>query len=57
MRGISQDTPGASLSLGQVLIAHGDTVIEPEDHIILFLATKDLVPKVERYFQVGLAFF
>ena len=57
VRGISQDTPGASLSLGQVLIAHGDTVIEPEDHIILFLATKDLVPKVERYFQVGLAFF
>lgn len=57
VRGVSQDTPGASLSLGQVLIAHGDTVIEPEDHVILFLASKDLVQKVERYFQVGLAFF
>ncbi|MGE5155501.1 MAG: Trk system potassium transporter TrkA [Bdellovibrio bacteriovorus] len=41
----------------QVLIAHHDTVIEAEDHVILFLVTKDLVPKVERYFQVGLGFF
>ncbi|MBV5308650.1 Trk system potassium transporter TrkA [Chromatium okenii] len=57
VRGVSQDTPGASLHLGQVLIAHGDTLIEPEDHVILFLASKSLVPKVERYFQVGLAFF
>jgi trk system potassium uptake protein len=57
VRGVSQDTPGANLRLGQVLIAHGDTVIEPEDHVILFLSSKDLVPKVERYFQVGLAFF
>ncbi len=57
VRGVSRDTPGASLKLGQVLIAHGETVIEPEDHVILFLASKDLVHKVERYFQVGLAFF
>ena len=57
VRGVSQDTPGANLRLGQVLIAHGGTVIEPEDHVILFLSSKDLVPKVERYFQVGLAFF
>nr|WP_207146244.1 Trk system potassium transporter TrkA [Chromatium okenii] len=57
VRGVSQDTPGASLRLGQVLIAHGDTLIEAEDHVILFLASKDLVPKIERYFQVGLAFF
>jgi trk system potassium uptake protein TrkA len=41
----------------QVLIAHHDTVIEAEDHVILFLISKDLVPKVERYFQVGFSFF
>jgi trk system potassium uptake protein len=41
----------------QVLIAHHDTVIEAEDHVILFLIRKDLVPKVERYFQVGIGFF
>lgn len=53
---------GASPRLGgpdrrQVLIAHHDTLIEAEDHLILFLVTKELVPKVERYFQVGLGFF
>ena len=41
----------------RVLIAHGDTVIEAEDHVILFMVNKDLVPKVERFFQVGLGFF
>jgi trk system potassium uptake protein TrkA len=35
----------------QVLIAHHDTVIEAEDHVILFLISKDLVPKVERFFE------
>lgn len=41
----------------RVLIAHHDTVIEAEDHVILFLVNKDLVPKVERHFQVGFGFF
>jgi trk system potassium uptake protein TrkA len=41
----------------QVLMAHRDTVIEAEDHVILFLISKDLVLKVERFFQVGLSFF
>jgi trk system potassium uptake protein TrkA len=40
----------------QVLIAHHDTVIEAEDHVILFLFSKDLVSKVDRYFQVGFSF-
>ncbi len=55
VRGASPDTPGARL--GQVVMAHGETLIQPEDHVILFLASKDLVPRIERYFQVGLAFF
>ncbi len=41
----------------RVLIAHHETVIEAEDHVIVFMTTKDLVPKVERYFQVGFGFF
>ncbi len=49
-------TPGAA-ERSRVLIAHHDTVIEAEDHVILFVASKDLVPKVERYFQVSLGFF
>ena len=43
--------------LRRVLIAHHDTVIEADDHVVLFVISKDLVPKVERYFQVGLGFF
>jgi trk system potassium uptake protein TrkA len=41
----------------QVIIAHHDTVIEPNDHVIVFVVTKELVRKVEKFFQVGLAFF
>jgi trk system potassium uptake protein TrkA len=41
----------------RVLIAHHDTTIKSGDHVIVFLISKSLVPKVERYFQVGLGFF
>jgi trk system potassium uptake protein TrkA len=41
----------------QVLIAHDDTMIETEDHVVLFLLDKELVPRVERYFQVSFSFF
>ena len=41
----------------KVVIAHHDTLIEPEDHVILFVVNKRLVPKVERLFQVGIGFF
>jgi len=40
-----------------VLMAHHDTVIEPEDHLILFVARKRLIPRVEKLFQVGVGFF
>lgn len=42
---------------GEVVIAHHDTVIEPEDHVIVFCTRKKLVKKVERLFQVGFHFF
>jgi trk system potassium uptake protein len=41
----------------RVVIAHHDTLVEAEDHVILFLVSKDLVPKVERFFQVGVIYF
>lgn len=41
----------------EVIIAHHDTVIEPEDHVIVFVANKRMVPRVEKLFQVGVGFF
>jgi len=40
----------------QVLIAHHDIVIEPDDHVIVFAVNKSIVPKVEKLFQVGVGF-
>ena len=40
----------------EVIIAHHDTVIAPEDHVILFLQDKRRVPEVEQLFQVGPTF-
>jgi trk system potassium uptake protein TrkA len=41
----------------QVIIAHHDTLVEAEDHVIVFVAHKRLIPKVEKLFQVGVGFF
>jgi trk system potassium uptake protein TrkA len=40
----------------EVIIPHHDTVIEPEDHVIVFCSNKRLVARVERLFQVGFGF-
>jgi len=37
-------------------MAHHDTVIESDDHVILFLADKKHIATVERLFQVGVMF-
>jgi trk system potassium uptake protein TrkA len=42
---------------GEVEIAHHDTVIRPDDHVIVFCTSKKLVKKVEKLFQVGFHFF
>lgn len=47
---------GAVVRGDAVLIAHHDTVIESEDHVILFLVDKRQIPDVERLFQVGITF-
>ena len=41
---------------GEVVIAHHDTVIQPDDHVIVFCTRKKLVKKVEKLFQVGFHF-
>ncbi len=40
-----------------VIIAHHDTVIESEDHVILFPTDKKKIAAVEKLFQVGITYF
>ncbi len=47
---------GAIVRGDEVIIVHHDTVIEPEDHVILFLTDKRRIGEVERLFQVGVTF-
>jgi trk system potassium uptake protein len=47
---------GALVRDEKVLLAHHDTVIEAEDHVILLVADKKQVPEIERLFQVGITF-
>ncbi len=49
-------TIGAIIRDGDVLIAHHDTRIESEDHVILFLVDKSRIAEVEHLFQVGITF-
>ena len=49
-------TIGAIVRDEKVVIAHHDTVIESEDHVILFLVDKKLVSIIEQLFQVGVTF-
>ncbi len=48
---------GAILRGDEVVIAHHDSLIQADDHLILFVPNKRLIPKVEKLFQVGLGFF
>jgi trk system potassium uptake protein TrkA len=47
---------GAILRGDEVIIAHGSTVIEPEDHVILFVIDKSRLREVEQLFQVAVTF-
>jgi len=49
-------TIGAVVRGDEVIIAHHDTVIQQEDHVIMFLVDKKRITEVERLFQVGLTF-
>lgn len=47
---------GAIVRGEEVIIAHEECVIEPEDHVILFVNDKRKIPQVEKLFQVGITF-
>jgi len=53
--------PGATLAAlvrdGEVIIAHHDTVIQSEDHVIVFVVDKEKTKAVEKLFSVGFSFF
>jgi len=50
-------TIGAIVRGDNVIITHHDTVIEAEDHVILFLIHKRYITEVEQLFQVNFSFF
>jgi trk system potassium uptake protein len=43
-------------SQAQVIVAHHDTVIEQNDHVIMFVVNKKMIRQVEKLFQVNVAF-
>ncbi len=47
---------GAIVRGKDVIMGHHDTVIEAEDHVILFVIDKSKINEVERLFQVGVTF-
>lgn len=52
--------PGTSIGglvrSGDVVIAHDDIIVKPDDHLILFLVDKSRIKDVERLFQAPLSF-
>lgn len=47
---------GAIVRGDEVMVAHHDTVVEADDHVIMLVANKSRVPEVEHLFQVGITF-
>ena len=47
---------GAVVRGEEVMMAHHDTQIETGDHVIVFVADKKTLPRVEKLFQVGARF-
>ncbi|MXS85334.1 Trk system potassium transporter TrkA [Nitrosomonas sp. HPC101] len=54
--GTEEDDTADQPNQAQVIIAHRDVVIEPDDHIILFVVNKKMVQQVEKLFQVNVGF-
>jgi len=50
-------TIGAVVRGNEVIVAHHDTVIEANDHLIIFVIDKKKIPAVEKLFQVAATFF
>jgi len=57
------DMPPGSVIVGiirgeRVIVAEEDHhVVEPDDHVIVFLSQKRMIPKIEKLFEVSVGFF
>ena len=40
----------------KVIIAHHDVVVEPDDHVIIFMTDRRKIDRLEKLFQVGVSF-
>jgi trk system potassium uptake protein TrkA len=49
-------TIGAVVRGEQVMMAHHDTLIETDDHLIIFMQDRRKTPEVEKLFQVSVTF-
>ena len=49
-------TIGAVVRGDEVIMAHHDTLIRADDHVIVFVSDKKTLPRVERLFQVSAGF-
>ena len=47
---------GAIVRGDKVIMAHHDTMVQSEDHLIVFVTDKKLLPKVEKLFEVSVGF-
>ena len=54
---ILQDGFPITVSGDHIVIPHHDTVIETDDHVIVFCTRKSQIPQVEKLFQVGIGLF
>lgn len=52
----ASDEQKHAIGHAQVIIAHHDTVIESEDHVILFVINRKMIREVEKLFQVKVGF-
>ena len=50
------DEQASAIAHAKVIIAHHDTVIESEDHVILFVVNRKMIREVEKLFQVKVGF-
>ena len=49
-------TIGALVRGDEVIMAHHDTQVKADDHVIVFVTDKKMLPRVEKLFQVGVGF-
>ena len=50
-------TIGAIVRDAEVIMGHHDSVIESEDHVIVFVINKQMIRNIEKLFQVNVGFF